>query len=44
MYSSEEDKDIVRRVFEAFYAVDVDTLNQLLSPTFVAHSMPSGSK
>ena len=42
MYSSDEDKDIVRRVFEAFYTVDVDTLDELLSPNFVAHSMPSG--
>lgn len=40
MYSSSEDKETVRRVFEAFYAVDAETLNELLSPDFVAHSMP----
>ena len=39
---SSESKEIVRRVFEAFYAVDADTMDELLSPDFVAHSMPPG--
>jgi predicted ester cyclase len=42
MFSSDQDKEIVRRVFEAFDAVDVDTLNELMSPHFVAHSLPPG--
>ena len=42
MYSSSEDKEIVRRVFEALVAVDADSMNELLSNDFVAHSMPSG--
>ena len=42
MYSSSGDKEIVRRVFAAFVAVDFDTLDKLLSPRFVAHSMPRG--
>ena len=42
MSSSSDDKEIVRRVFEAFYAVDSDTLRELLSSDFVGHSMPPG--
>lgn len=42
MSGSSEDKEIVRRVFDAFYAVDSDTLRELLSPDFVGHSMPPG--
>ena len=42
MSGSSEDKTIVRRVFDAFYAVDADTLQELLSPGFVGHSMPPG--
>jgi len=40
--SSGEDKEIVRRLFDAFYAVDADTMRELLSPDFVGHSMPPG--
>src|SRR3954454_13153802 len=39
---SSEDKEAVRRLFDAFYAVDADTMNEVLSPDFVAHSMPPG--
>jgi predicted ester cyclase len=39
------DKSIVRRVFEAFDAVDTDALDQLLSRGFVAHGLsPSFSE
>jgi len=42
MSSSSEDKEIVRRLFNAFYAVDSETMQDLLSPEFVGHSMPPG--
>jgi predicted ester cyclase len=42
MSGSSEGKEIVRRVFDAFYTVDADTLRELLSPDFVGHSMPPG--
>jgi len=42
MSSTREDKETVRRLFDAFYAVDADTMQELLSPDFVAHSMPPG--
>jgi predicted ester cyclase len=42
MIASSEDKETVRQVFDAFYAADADTMLELLSPDFVAHSMPPG--
>jgi len=42
MSGSSEDKETVRRLFDAFDAVDADTMRELLSPGFVAHSMPPG--
>src|SRR4051794_19373165 len=42
MSGSSEDKETVRRLFDAFDAVDADTIRELLSPDFVAHSMPPG--
>ena len=37
--SSEQDKDLVRRLFEAFDAVDNAAMDELLSPDFVAHGL-----
>ena len=37
--SSEQDKDVVRRLFEAFDAVDNPAMDELLSPDFVAHGL-----
>ena len=37
--SSEQDKDVVRRLFEAFDAVDNAAMDELLSPDFVAHGL-----
>ena len=34
---SSEDKDVVRRLFDAFDAVDSDAMDQLLSADFIAH-------
>jgi predicted ester cyclase len=42
MAKSSQNKEIVRRVFEAFFVVDDEVLQELLSPNFVAHSMPPG--
>src|SRR4051794_34290055 len=42
MTGSTDDKEVVRRVFDAFYTVDADTMRELLSPDFVGHSMPPG--
>lgn len=36
---SSEDKDVVRRLFEAFDAVDSGAMDQLLSADFVAHGL-----
>jgi steroid delta-isomerase-like uncharacterized protein len=37
--SSDQDKDLVRRMFEAFDAVDNASMDELLSPDFVAHGL-----
>lgn len=37
--TSEQDKDVVRRLFEAFDAVDTAAMDELLSPDFVAHGL-----
>jgi predicted ester cyclase len=37
--SSEQDKDVVKRLFEAFDAVDTAAMDELLSPEFVAHGL-----
>jgi predicted ester cyclase len=36
---SGQDKDVVRRLFEAFDAVDNEAFDELLSPDFVAHGL-----
>ena len=33
------DKELIKRLFEAFDAVDVDAIDELLSPDFVAHGL-----
>ena len=37
--TSEQDKDVVRRLFAAFDAVDTAAMDELLSPEFVAHGL-----
>lgn len=37
--SSDQDKDLVRRMFEAFDAVDNASMDELLSPDFLAHGL-----
>jgi predicted ester cyclase len=37
--SSDQDKDVVRRLFEAFDAVDHAAMDKLLSSDFVAHGL-----
>lgn len=33
------DKEVIKRLFEAFDAVDFETIDELLSPDFVAHGL-----
>jgi len=33
------DKEVIRRLFEAFDAVDFGAIDELLSPDFVAHGL-----
>ena len=37
--SSDQDKDLVKHLFEAFDAVDNAAMDELLSPDFVAHGL-----
>ncbi|MCW2802905.1 MAG: hypothetical protein QOF52_2559 [Propionibacteriaceae bacterium] len=37
-----DDKGIVQRINDAFFAADLKTLDELLSPDFVGYSMPPG--